>query len=217
MSDSGPHRLDRRTALKWIAASAGVAFLRPRLSGADPAAAPNLPVGSGYGTDPDLLRDYKPGDLWPLTFSDSQRRAAAALCALIIPADAESPGAADLLVHDFIDEWISAPYPAHSRDRDVILEGLVWIDAEARRRFERDFADLDEARQSAIADDICNRSKAAPEFESAAGFFARFRDLCGGGYYSTPEGMRAIGYVGNMPLEKFEGPPRELLVKLGLA
>jgi hypothetical protein len=29
--------------------------------------------------------------------------------------------------------------------------------------------------------------------------------------------MRDIGYVGNMPLAKFEGPPAELIQKLGLA
>ena len=36
--------------------------------------------GSGYGVDPDLLRDYKPGDLWPLTFDDLPMTGAA--CAL---------------------------------------------------------------------------------------------------------------------------------------
>jgi hypothetical protein len=28
--------------------------------------------------------------------------------------------------------------------------------------------------------------------------------------------MKDIGYIGNVPLEKFEGPPREVLQKLGL-
>ena len=41
----------------------------------------------GYGTDPDLVKSYRAGQLWPLTMNEAQRRTAAALCALIIPAD----------------------------------------------------------------------------------------------------------------------------------
>jgi len=37
-----------------------------------------------------------------------------------------------------------------------------------------------------------------------------------GGFYSTPAGSRDIGYIGNVPLQKFDGPPAELLRKLGL-
>ena len=42
------------------------------------------------------------------------------------------------------------------------------------------------------------------------------RNLCAGGYYSTPEGWKAIGYVGNVPLITFDGPPNEVLEKAGV-
>ncbi len=205
-------RPSRREAIKWMMTAAASAVVLGR----HPLGAADSPAAKGYGTDPLLNKEYKPGELWPLTFTDAQRRTAAALCAVIIPADDHGPCAANVNVQDFIDEWISAPYPAQQHDRQPILDGLGWIDAEAQRRFQKDFADLSEAQTAAICDDICHAPDAKPELASAAKFFARFRDLTTSGYYTTPAGMKDIGYVGNTPLPEFKGPPREVLEKLGL-
>jgi hypothetical protein len=206
MISSNLPRLDRRTAIKWMLTATGVLVARPKLSVAAEAPA----AAKGYGTDPDLMREYKYGDYWPLTMTDDQRRLAASLCALIIPADEKSKSAADLGVHDFIDEWISAPYPDQQRDRVVVL------DTEANKLFGRKFADLTDAQQQAIADDICSEEKAAAEFKPGAAFFRRYRDLTAGGFYTTPEGMADIGYIGNVPSLTFVGPPPEVIAKLGL-
>lgn len=208
-------RLDRRTAIKWMLAASAAAAVADRSLFASPAAAA-APATTGYGTDPLLNKEYAPGDFWPLTMTDAQRRTAAALCALIIPAENGVPSAADLKVHDFIDEWISSPYPNQMGDRETVLKGLGWIDEEAQRRFDRKFAELAEAQQAAIADDLCHAPDAKPEYKQGAKFFAKFRDLTAGGFYTTPEGMKDIGYIGNMPLPEFKGPPREVLEKLGL-
>ena len=207
-------RIDRRTAVKWMLTAYAGTALAPRFSlGADPA---GVPAAQGYGTDPDLLKTYHPGDLWPLTFTDAQRRTATALCDVIIPADQHSPAASTVGVPDFIDEWISAPYPEQQRDRPVILDGLAWIDEESKKRFGLNFAGLVRRQQTAICDDICDAASAKTEFKQAAGFFARFRDLTSGGFYTTPEGMKDLGYIGNVPLASFDGPPPELIKKLGL-
>lgn len=50
-----------------------------------------------------------------------------------------------------------------------------------------------------------------------AAFFKRFRDLAFGAWCTTPEGMKAIGYVGNAPSGTFDGPPPEALKHVGLA
>lgn len=208
-----PRRMDRREAIKWIALATAAATFQPRLS----AAAAAAPAGKGYGTDPDLQKIYKPGDLWPLTFTDAQRKTAAALCDTIIPQDGRGPAASTVYTHDFIDEWISAPYPGHSDDRTLIVDGLKWITDEAQKRFGANFEDLVSRQRSAICDDICYVAEAKPEFRKGAQFFKRFRDLTAGGYYTTPEGMKDIGYVGNVPLQTFDGPPPEVLKQLGLA
>lgn len=201
--------MDRRTTLQWMLA-ASAALGAEVSAGATPAKA------RGYGTDPKLTRTYRPGELWPLTFTPEQSRTARALCALIIPADEHSPGAEQLQVHRFIDEWISAPYPTQRRDRDVILVGLGWLDADSALRFGKSFADLDLARQSQIADDICWVEKARPEYVAPAQFFARFRDLTAGGFYTTPEGSQDLGFVGNVPSVTFDGPPQKVLQIVGV-
>lgn len=206
-------RMDRRTALQWmLAATASMAARDAQLLAADAA-----PVKArGYGPDPVMVKVYKPGDVWPLTFSEPQRRTARALCDVIIPADAASPSASAVGVPDFLDEWISSPYPAQAGDRRVILEGLKWIDEESARRFSKTFAELSPEQQFAICNDLA-ASKPSPAFKKGAAFFKRFRDLAAGGYYTTPEGMKVIGYVGNMPSGTFEGPPIEALKHVGLA
>ena len=212
MSTSDPTRMDRRDAIKWmLAAAASVAALERG------ALAATTPAAKGYGTDPDLLKDYKPGDVWPLTFNEQQRRTAAALCDVIIPADAKSPSASSLHVHEFIDEWISAPYPDHVADKKTVVDGLTWLDAESRKRFGSEFSDLVLKQKTAICDDICFAPKAKPEFQQAAQFFRKFRDLTAGGFYTTPEGTKDIGYTGNVALATFDGPPPEVLKRLGLA
>jgi hypothetical protein len=204
--------MDRRTALKWMLAAAASTALAPRYARAQGA----TPATQGYGTDPDLLKHYKPGDVWPLTFTDAQRRTVAALSDIIIPADAGSPAASEVGIVDFLDEWISAPYPDQVADREVILPGLTWLDEEAGRRFSHAFAALDEAQKTAICDDICHTAKAKPELRPAARFFSKYRDLTAGGFYTTPQGRQDIRYVGNMPLATFDGPPPEVLRQAGL-
>jgi hypothetical protein len=213
MSDS--ERPDRRTAIKWmLTASAAMSLTERRLFSAPTEAA--APATKGYGLDPLLNQEYAPGAFWPLTMTEHQRLTSAALCALIIPAEGSVPSAANLKVHDFIDEWISSPYPDQKGDRETILDGLAWIDREARSRFGTEFARLTAAQMCAIADDICHAPDAKPEFAAGAKFFARFRDLTAGGFFSTPEGMTDVGYVGNMPLIEFKGPPPEVLARLGI-
>lgn len=211
-SDDLP-RMDRRKALQWmLTATATVALRDPNLFAADTG-----PVkAQGYGPDPVMVKVYKPGDVWPLTFTEPQRRTTRALCDVIIPADETSPSASAIGVPDFIDEWISSPYPAQAGDRRLLLEGLKWIDDEASTRFGKPFADLALEQQTALCSDLA-AAKPKPEYKKGATFFKRFRDLTAGGYYTTPEGMKAIGYVGNMPSGTFEGPPIEALKHVGLA
>ncbi|HUA39751.1 MAG TPA: gluconate 2-dehydrogenase subunit 3 family protein [Candidatus Sulfopaludibacter sp.] len=206
------NRIDRREAIKWIvAATATVSLLNFRSFGAP------VPAAKGYGTDPDLLKDYEPGDLWPLTLTREQHRAVAALCDVIIPADERSPGASSLGVPDFIDEWISAPYPGQQADREEVLNGLAWLDRISAKRFGRFFADLDDRQKHSICDDICFVPKAKTGFKNAARFFAKFRNLTAGGFYTTPQGWKDIQYLGNVVLAKFDGPPPEVLKYLHLA
>jgi len=206
--------MDRRTTLKWMIAAATTLPLGRLVP---LAAAQNAPEAKPYGSDPKLLDAHHPGDFWPLTLTSAQREIARILCDTIIPADATSPSASAVGIVDFIDEWISAPYPTQRDDRKTVLEGLAWIDVEAGRRFSKPFTALDAEQIRTLCEDICFLPKAKADFLEAAKFFARYRDLTAGGFYTTPQGRDDLQYIGNIPLPRFDGPPFEVLKKVGLA
>lgn len=214
---TNPISVDRRTTLKWVlTAASSLPLLTRPLRGVAAENAPAPPRGSPYGRDPDLLRTYAPGDLWPLRLTATEKRAATALCDLIIPADSVSPSASAVGVIGFIDEWVSAPYPAHEADHALVSGGLAWLDAQSMKAHGRDFAALTSEEQRGLCDPICYRPKAAADLDEAAHFFARFRDLTSGAFYTTPEGTRDLGFVGNVALERFDGPSKDVLKQAGL-
>jgi hypothetical protein len=209
--------MDRRTTLKWVlAAGAAWPLLERSIARGAGASTTGAPTARGYGTDPNLVANYRAGELWPLTLTASERRLAGILADIIIPADEHSPSASAVGVVEFIDEWVSAPYPVQQRDRPLVLGGFAWLDAEAVRRFGKEFADLDATAQHGMCDDICDESRAATERRDAARFFALYRDLTAGAFYSSPAGRKDLSYIGNVPLASFDGPPPALLKALNL-
>jgi len=203
-------RMSRRDAIQWMLAATGaVSFAHNRGF-----AQKGVPAAKGYGLDPNLLEGTVP---WSRTMSEAQLLLTTRLADIILPhVDNRSPSASAVRVPDFIDEWISAPYPDQTRDRKTILSGLTWMDAESQRRFSKLFVDLSPAEAEAICDDICHQAKASPAHLSGARFFTTFRGLVLGGYYTTSVGMKDVGYVGNVPLATFDGPPPEVLKRLGI-
>lgn len=203
-------RMDRRAAIKWmLAASATVHFLDTKSFGQEAD-----PLLKGYGTDPNMLAGDVP---WDRTMTPTQLRTTSSLADVILPRTSdESPSASEVNVPDFIDEWISAPYDAQKADRDPIVNGLAWINRESQRRFSKDFHKLSDDEKEQICDDICYRPEALPEYQIGAQFFTKFRNLTLGGYYTSNIGMKDVGYVGNVALRTFDGPPPEVLKQLGI-
>lgn len=176
-----------------------------------PGATPPLPATKGYGRDPVLL---EPKVAWPLTLTKAQRTTIDLLGDMILPADDVSPGAGQLGVGAFIDEWISAPYPTQQRDRATILGGLDWLDRQSVVEQAKDFAGLGTASQSRLLDALC---VAAPVEKMAmpVQFLDRLRHLFVLGFYSLPEGQKDIGFIGNEPSEgPYPGPSAEALAHL---
>jgi hypothetical protein len=216
MNKTNTTRLSRREVLQWFAASMAAAGLpRQGSAAAEPTRAPA--AASGYGTDPKVAAIYSPGDFWPLTLDPIQLQTVTALADWIFPEDDLGPAASTLRVPEFINEWVSAPYPQQQHDRGVVLPGLLWLEAEAQKRFSTPFARLSASQAEAILDAVCSLPDALPEHKQGAVFFACFRNIAAGAYYRTPEGWKALGYVGNTPSATFEGAPRELLEQLGLS
>lgn len=224
--DSQPDRLTRRRALQVLAAGAAGAAALPAAGCSNAAPTPDgseAVTGAARGsnvlaagtlTDPDLLAPIVP---WDLVLGEEELAALASLCDVILPADEHSPSASALGAHDFINEWVSAPYDGNERDLVLVRGGLVWLNSESGRRFGSRFSGLTDPQQMEICDEICYAPRAAPGLEAAARFFDRVRDLTSTAFWTTEEGMADLGFVGNRPLASFEGPPLEVLQRLDLA
>lgn len=226
-----PRVLDRRSVIKLMAAAAAApavascdvrtAKVTSEASGGSAAAGAarpgaTNPLAAGTAWDPDLIAPVVP---WEGVLTEDELSTLASLCDIIIPADERSPSASAVGAHDFIDEYVSAPYQGMERDLVMVRGGLVWLDGEAARRVGAGtrFRDLDQARKHAICDDICSSDEAGPRFRSAARFFDRVRDLTATAFYTTREGMADIGYMGNRPIVgPWPAPPPEALRHLGL-
>ncbi|QJE94440.1 gluconate 2-dehydrogenase subunit 3 family protein [Luteolibacter luteus] len=197
----------RRVALKRVAAlSAALATVNM------PAFGQAAGAGKGIGHDPNLLAKDIP---WKLQLVEREMMIVTLLCDVIIPADEHGPAASKVGVPEFINEWVSAPYDAQIADLEVVRKGLEWFDAEANRRFGRDFPNASPEQHLEIVTDLVKEG--TPAREQGFGYFEKIRFLTIGGYFSTPEGWKAIGYVGNVPMAEFPGPPPEVLKHLGLA
>jgi hypothetical protein len=209
-------KVDRRTALAWVgvvgaalAAGAGVVVYGERPKGSAKA--------KGYGTDPNLVKPAKAP--WPRIMTAAQLQAAAAMSDVILPASGTAPAATALGVPDFLNEWVSAPYPDQVKDKAIILNGLEGLRMRAGREHGKDFSQLAAAERQALVLALTKAKAGSPE----RAFFRRFRSLVVGAYYTTPEGFRDIGYIGNVPRTRDEGPSTEVkahlereLTKLGL-
>lgn len=209
---------DRRETLSWLlrvlalstAPIAGVEDVRAATRLADslrrPAAGGTAADG-GYGRDPNLL---EPRVTWPLTLTADQKGAVARLADVFLPGYGASPAASAVGVPDFVDEWVSAPYPQQQHDRGLMLQGLADLKRDAVAPLHR----LDTAQAEDLVAKLHRRAAAGGVAERR--FFSCFRRICLIGYYTAPAGIAELGYVGYQPSARFAGPPPLVLAKLGV-
>lgn len=201
--------INRRRVLQIIAAGSAATLL----DGGSLMAKGMNTQSQGYGTDVDM---NNPVVTWDKVLTDGQLKTLTILGDMIIPTDEKSPAASTLNIADFINEWLSAPYPAQQADREIILSGLKWLDQEASKQQTRYFRNLSEENQITVFDNLATSVAAGQADEVQEKFFERLVYLFVGGFYTTEEGMKDIGYVGNVPMATFEGPSAEIRRKLGV-
>jgi hypothetical protein len=140
-------------------------------------------------------------------FDDRQWRTVQVLCDLIIPADEHSGSATAAGVPEFIDDWLD--FRAREEgNQDLsagILGGLAWLDLEAARLFQKDFAAAAPAEQTQILDRIAWPARAAEADRRWAAFFTHFRDLTVSGFFSSKMGVADLPYLGNRAVAEWKG------------
>jgi hypothetical protein len=209
MTGSHTIRVDRRTTLGWLGAVTALSASGFSLSLVGPAlAVPEAqPAAMGYGNDPNLFDRRVP---WPRIMTPAQLDQTAALADLILPKVDTYPAPSEVGIADFVDEWVSAPYPDQLRDRGLILEGLAWLDSEAQHLWQSDFHALDAPRKTQL---LAQAAQLPTTGDIPAmklyGFFRRLRSVVVGAYYSMRQNHAEIGYIGNIAMEAFPPPTAE--------
>ena len=148
----------------------------------------------------------------PRFFSAREYATVTALADLIIPKDARSGSASEAGTPEFID-YIVAEQPV----RQVAMRGgLVWLDSECRRRFDRAFLEASDTERRQVLDDIAWPARARPELSHGVTFFTTMRDLVAAGFWSSRVGVQDLGYIGNRSTS-WDGAPPDILKRLGVS
>jgi len=182
--------LDRRTVLKSLGASAVVPLVSD--------------VTSLWAIGPrHPLVPAQAGAPWaPVFFSSAENDAIVALSERIIPAT-ETPGAQAAHVNQYID-WKLRDAEADEQQR--FHDGLAWLDAVSRERFNRPFADLQSSQQDTVIARVAVAADAGRDTEAGVAFFRAAKQRTVEGYYRSEVGMKIeLGYAGNTFLTEFPG------------
>jgi gluconate 2-dehydrogenase gamma chain len=142
-------------------------------------------------------------------FDQSQWRTVGVLADIIIPADERSGSATQAGVPEFIDDWIHfrKQEDGNNRLEAQILGGLMWLDRESNRQFEKAFADASTDQQKKILDRIAWPARASEDDHVWVLFFNVFRDLTVSGFFSSKMGVADLPYVGNTVVTDWQGCP----------
>jgi hypothetical protein len=141
--------------------------------------------------------DYK-----PLCLTQHQFQTLHKLADLIMPADENSPGASDAGAAEYIDFLCS-------RNEDlayIYSGGLAWMDDFMRLKHGTDFLEATPEQQTALLDRLAYREKASPETAAGESFFVWARNMVVDAYYTSPVGVKDIGFMGNKVRGEFSVP-----------
>jgi len=130
------------------------------------------------------------------------------LAELVVPADAGGGSAVDAGAPEFIDLLCSE----NERLADIYRRGVAWVDEETDRRGGGAFVGASSGRQTALLDALVDAERAGGAGDLAPGvrFFAWVRRMTVDAYYTSPIGIRDVGYEGNRVASAYDTPPAAL-------
>ena len=200
--EPGVDQVDRREAVKLLAAIPIIVSFGSTLTACERAARSARRLSAGDAFQPSF-------------FSAHEYETVRILADQIIPRDERSGSASDAKVPEFID-FMMADADTASEGCAAMRDGLAWMDAESRRRFNRTFAECAESERAALLDDVAWPARARPEMQAGVSFFNSFRDLTASGFWSSEMGVKDLQYLGNAVVPVWKGCPDAALRKLGV-
>ncbi len=134
-------------------------------------------------------------------FTEHEFQTIGVLADLIIPPDDRSAGGRAAGAAEFVDT-IAADDQKLAAD---FTGGVAWLDHEMQARHGKTFRECAPAQQTGMLDRIAWREKAPPELAAGVRFFALIRQWTVDAFYSSPEGVKDLWYVGNTAVAEFNG------------
>ena len=138
----------------------------------------------------------------PKAFTDHEFLTLQKLADYIVPADDVSPAASQAGCADFID-LLASQNPELAA---IYTGGISWLDRTMERRYGASFVSAKPGDQTAMLDLIAYRKNESDELGPGIRFFDWARKMVVDAFYTTPVGIKDLGYVGNTAVTKFEIP-----------
>ena len=166
-------------------------------------------TAEGYGWHFDYF-ELTDGGLWPRILSELQKKQLSKLSDLILPGTETAPAPSELGVAEFWDEWVSAPYSPQARTREMVFNGLAWIERQYQKKYGIDFLTGSAQNDKDFMESWSTISEDDEALSKLRSFFEHMRYLTLGAYYTTPEGALDLGAVLNVPITgDYPGPSPE--------
>jgi hypothetical protein len=144
---------------------------------------------------------YKPKGL-----NAHEYKTLAKLADYIVPAEGDSGSATDAGAP----EWIDLMSSENPELLAIYTGGIAWLDHAMQLRNAPNFVDATAAQQTAMLDLIAYRKNESPELGPGIKFFEWARKMVVDAYYTSPIGIKDLGYMGNTALRKFEVPQQAI-------
>ncbi|MDQ8169739.1 MAG: gluconate 2-dehydrogenase subunit 3 family protein [Gemmatimonadota bacterium] len=200
--------MNRRDALQHLLAVPAGMVIAPEVveraaAHVEAALAPATPEASSeQGAQPAARAAYSPKQ-----FTTDEWRLLRVLVDYVIPRDVRSGSATDAGVPEFMDFMLGES----AGMRTWMKNGLGWMNAECRARFGKGFVSCTDTQRRVVLDAIAYPKKAAPELKPGVDFFNNLRNLTASGFFSSRVGIKDLGYIGNVPVAKWEGTPPQVM------
>jgi hypothetical protein len=191
-------RLTRREMVQRLLAAVGT-------GAAWPLVATSHPIYAHLANGAILVEAEKLGaaDWKPLFLNAQQAESLAALAEAIVP------GSGKAQADRFIDLLLSVETPKHQQE---FAASLAAFEAEAQKRFGKQFPSLDAGQQNVLLTDAASlplkKDSSGGDARQHLGLREHFENLKGwisGAYYSSEAGMREFGWTGEYVFESFPG------------
>jgi len=124
------------------------------------------------------------------------------LADFIVPAEDGSPGAVAAGAPEFIDLLASQ----NPELLVIYTGGIGWLDRTVQRYHGTDFLGATREQQIMLLDLIAYRKNESPELGPGIHFFDWARRMVVDAYYTSPAGIKDVGYMGNTAVSKFTVP-----------